>query len=486
MRLMNTLVLGTITALAPLTSGQVAQQSPARPAPSGTLTTPGAAGLARGVNFGNMLEAPSEGAWGLTIQEIYFDKVVEAGMDHIRLPISWTHHADLEPPYTIDPAFMDRVAWCVDQARARNLGIIVNTHHYEALNADPVAETPRALAIWSQIATRFAGEPETGRGAVYFEVLNEPHGAFNTDPALWNTYLAQAMGVIRQTNPTRWVMAGPVGYNAISALPTLDLPDDARTIATVHFYSPFAFTHQGAEWVDPSPPIGTEWTGDAFGLLRPWQNWSWGTSVTPIDGALSVEYQQGWAGLYLRRETSLEGVTRVRVFADAAPEASRPINLIVGTDDLEQSVQFQMEIRPQWYEIDLPNGAATVDKVILQNATPSVQSAWPLSRVEVVTQDGYTEQLLGSEAQAIEASMRSAKRWARRQRGGEGVPMYLGEFGAYSEADMTSRVLWTRSVRRAAQRNGMGWGYWEFGAGFGFFDPQADAFRAPLLNALTD
>ncbi len=476
----------TLVLIANVAPAQISTQAPGSPRDAGGPDRPGAAGLSRGVNFGNMLEAPFEGAWGLSVEEVFFDKVVEAGMDHIRLPVSWTHHADQSPPYTIDPAFLDRVAWCVDQAQARGLKIIVNTHHYDALNEDPAAETPRALAIWSQVATRFAGEPRTGRGAVYFEVLNEPHGAFNADPELWNTYLAQALGVIRQTNPTRWVMAGPVGYNAISSLPTLELPDDTRTIATVHFYSPFAFTHQGAEWVDPSPPIGTEWTGDAYGLLSPWQNWSWGTTVTPIDGGLSVEYEQGWAGLYLRRESSLEGVTRVRVFADTLPDESRVLNLIVGTDDQEQVVRLEMEIRPRWYEIDLPGGAATVDKVILQNATPEAQSSWQLSRVEVVTQDGSTEALLGSEAQAVEASMRSARRWAKQQHDGAGVPMYLGEFGAYSTADMTSRVLWTRSVRRAAARNGMGWGYWELAAGFGFYDPQAEAFRETLLRALTD
>lgn len=32
----------------------------------------------------------------------------------------------------------------------------------------------------------------------------------------------------------------------------------------------------------------------------------------------------------------------------------------------------------------------------------------------------------------------------------------------------------------------MGWGYWELGAGFGFYDPNTGEFRQPLFNALTD
>src|SRR5262245_27765696 len=65
-------------------------------------------------------------------------------------------------------------------------------------------------------------------------------------------------------------------------------------------------------------------------------------------------------------------------------------------------------------------------------------------------------------------------------------PLFLGEFGAYSAADMESRALWTRAVAREAEKHGMSWAYWEFAAGFGAYDRKAKAWRLPLLNALTD
>src|SRR5690349_11190137 len=49
--------------------------------------------LRRGVNLGNMLEAPNEGDWGLTVQEEYLDRITEAGFDFIRLPVRWNTHA---------------------------------------------------------------------------------------------------------------------------------------------------------------------------------------------------------------------------------------------------------------------------------------------------------------------------------------------------------------------------------------------------------
>lgn len=72
---------------APIASAQITAESPASTEKAPVLTRPGSAGLARGVNFGNMLEGPFEGAWGLTVEEVFFDKVVEAEMDHIRLPV---------------------------------------------------------------------------------------------------------------------------------------------------------------------------------------------------------------------------------------------------------------------------------------------------------------------------------------------------------------------------------------------------------------
>jgi len=43
--------------------------------------------LGRGINFGNCLEAPKEGEWGLTLEKEYVQKVKEAGFGSVRIPI---------------------------------------------------------------------------------------------------------------------------------------------------------------------------------------------------------------------------------------------------------------------------------------------------------------------------------------------------------------------------------------------------------------
>jgi endoglucanase len=219
-----------------------------------------AAAIGRGVNFGNMLEAPTEGAWGLTVTDDFIDKAAAAGFTSVRLPVRWSNHAGVEAPYTIDEAFMARVESVVDKLLAKGFVVIVNMHHYRQLDGDPQdagelavtngAIDVRFVMLWDQLASRLKGRS----AKLVFELYNEPHGRLNGEP--WNVLAARALRVVRKTNADRAVVIGPTRWNSASDLPLLKMPNDANLIATVHNYNPFRFTHQGAEWVSPFLPVG--------------------------------------------------------------------------------------------------------------------------------------------------------------------------------------------------------------------------------------
>ncbi len=64
--------------------------------------------------------------------------------------------------------------------------------------------------------------------------------------------------------------------------------------------------------------------------------------------------------------------------------------------------------------------------------------------------------------------------------------MFLGEFGAYQQADVESRARWTRFLVQEAERRGFSWAYWEFCYEFGAYDSKAERWRGALKAALLD
>ena len=213
--------------------------------------------LGHGINLADALEAPREGLWGVTLRDDYFAVIEHAGFTTVRLPIRWSAHPSPTAPFAVDPAFWQRIDWVVAEAKTHHLHAILDFQNYDELIAHPEQNRERFLAIWRQIAEHYRPEPPT----ILFELLNEPH--HQLDAATWNALVAQAIAVIRPTNPSRPIVVGPVSWNKISALPDLVLPEGDRfLVVTVHYYDPMTFTHQGAPWERTSLTwLGTRWLG---------------------------------------------------------------------------------------------------------------------------------------------------------------------------------------------------------------------------------
>lgn len=93
---------------------------------------------------------------------------------------------------------------------------------------------------------------------------------------------------------------------------------------------------------------------------------------------------------------------------------------------------------------------------------------------------GTTWTATPAQIEAVRKDIERAAEWGKREK----RPLFLGEFGAYSAADMDSRARWTRAIAREAEKHGIAWAYWEFGSGFGVYDPAQRAWCEPLRNAL--
>jgi endoglucanase len=428
--------------------------------------------LHKSVNLGNALEAPKEGDWGIRLETSLFDAVKSAGFGAIRLPVRWNAHAAANAPYTIKPEFFARVDWAIQQATSRGLGIVVNLHHYDELIADPPAHKARFLAIWQQIAARYAKQSDL----LFFEVLNESNGKL--EPLL-NSFISEAIATIRKSNPTRAIVVGGNGWNSIQGLSDLKLPNDPNLIGTFHFYSPFEFTHQGAEWVSPTPTVGVDWSPNSFAWGNGWQNWSWESRLRPVSNGVSVTYNKGYAGVYLHNDKVTEQVSAVRFVTD------RAISLTVACLEKHnggningtslQTVVGQNTISAA--TCGSSNGK--VRDLILMNNSDSPQSAFLLSNLELQTASGAVR-LDTNALQELQKQLEMAAKWGKTNN----RPVWMGEFGAYSKADLAARVRWTSAVRQSAEALGIGWAYWEFAAGFGIYDPANKRFALDLTKAL--
>ncbi len=230
---------------------------PPPPPPTGAGLTQADAKIGACVNLTNMLEPPNEGDWGRAYVDADFADIAAVGFKTLRLPARFSGHAMTTAPYTIDAAFMARVEKAVTLARAAGLRVIIDNHNYDTLMSSPAAESARFTAIWRQVSERFKDTD----AMVWFELMNEPNTAL-TNANLLSIY-NPAIAAIRATNPTRPIVVGGEGYSSVYSLASLPIVDEPNIIYTFHDYSPFPFTHQGAVWINPIPPMGTTFGSEA-------------------------------------------------------------------------------------------------------------------------------------------------------------------------------------------------------------------------------
>jgi endoglucanase len=247
---------------------------------NGISATEVAAGIKVGWNLGNTLDAhPGNGfstanvrsletAWVRTpTTQATIDAVYNAGFNAIRIPVTWCKAADPADNYKIRPDWMARVKQIVDYAAAKEMYIIINTHHDETLfkfsDAD-MAKSPDIFEqIWKQIAEAFKDYDEK----LMFEALNEPRT--KGSPAEWrggtamernnlNTYYQLFVDIVRISggnNHKRILILNTYAASAeAAAMNGLKLPHDTaknKIIVSYHSYSPYNFAlNTGADATD--------------------------------------------------------------------------------------------------------------------------------------------------------------------------------------------------------------------------------------------
>ena len=97
--------------------------------------------------------------------------------------------------------------------------------------------------IWKQIQQNFKGH---GYDYLFFELYNEPI----LETQKWKQTCEKLISYIRTEDENRIYIVGGTNYNGLNDLINLGKLKDNKLIYTFHFYEPYIFTHQGADWTN--------------------------------------------------------------------------------------------------------------------------------------------------------------------------------------------------------------------------------------------
>jgi len=212
-------------------------------------TMAGSVPFSRGVHFTGWFEGFNNsknfnfGRYG----EQDFADVKRLGVDVIRVPINLP--AFTSPDYTIDPLFLKLLDKAVDWAEKYQIYIILDN-----APADVTAKLDNSIRnflvpVWTQMARHFKDRSQY----VIYEILNEPNGL---SPDNWGRIQGEVIDAIRSVDQQHWIVVTGTenvdGASSVSTLSSLPRYTDNKLLYTFHFYLPYVFTHQGADWNDPS------------------------------------------------------------------------------------------------------------------------------------------------------------------------------------------------------------------------------------------
>ncbi len=214
-------------------------------------------GFLRGVDLGGWLSQCgmnyTEEHYLNFIQEEDIKTIAGWGLDHVRLPIDYNVIQNEDGSFKEEGfKHVERaVQWCekyglriiLDIHKAK--GYVFDDKNYCSFFTDEPTQDI-FIALWQEIARRY-GEREN----IAFELLNEVTMREFAEP--WNKIIARTIPAIRQIAPTTRIVVGGIFNNSIFGLTLLEPPTDENIVFTFHCYSPLAFTHQKASWVDRMP-----------------------------------------------------------------------------------------------------------------------------------------------------------------------------------------------------------------------------------------
>lgn len=177
-----------------------------------------------------------------TSLEPKLEEIAKAGFKTIRLPVAFDHYMP-DNYAALDNGILSKLQMIYTKCKQLNIKLVIVYHYGKLTNENIYSENDRIIRIWKQVIKSMIDDSPDN---LFFELYNEP----TTDMDIWKSSATTLVRELRKEDANRIFIIGGANYNGISELlhmGKLDV-DDGKILYTFHFYEPYIFTHQGADW----------------------------------------------------------------------------------------------------------------------------------------------------------------------------------------------------------------------------------------------
>lgn len=204
------------------------------------------------------------------LQTTDFALLKKLGFKSIRLPVAFEYFESHNIPIEKVLAIIDEV---IKQCHVYGIKLVIDYHYGELNDDNYTAETNKIINTWSLLAQRYI---DVNPDDVLFELYNEPP---HMNEQTWKDAAYNITTAIRKIDKNRTFIVGASNFNSIYELSRFVRLADENIIYTFHFYEPFLFTHQGAEWAgeqEKTTGVPFPYNAQNFPALDPKAKNTWG------------------------------------------------------------------------------------------------------------------------------------------------------------------------------------------------------------------
>lgn len=204
--------------------------------------TNGKASFHKGVNLTRWFEQWTPGIPNLNLYtKTDFEHLKAMGCDVIRVPIHFENLVEDTDSYIINPIIFEYLDMACDWAEELGIFLVIDNHSFNSGTYPQPDYVENHLAkIWPQVIEHYKNRSDY----IIFEILNEP--VFGNDK--WLPIQKRTLELMRKLDNRHTIVVTGAEWGGLDTMCAIPPYDDNNIIYSFHFYEPFIFTHQGANW----------------------------------------------------------------------------------------------------------------------------------------------------------------------------------------------------------------------------------------------